>query len=85
MDYDEPEEPAAFSLLEEESYSEEDDYPAQGDGRKTRITIPMIFPPIRRRAVDSLGGKRSQMFSGGGAPPQGEQEYRRWQPPTRRS
>ncbi len=79
MNYDDPEEPAAFSPLEEENYSEGDDYPAHGDGPEDQNENTDEFPADSAEAVDSVGEKRSQNFfrRGGGAPPQGEQEYRR--------
>ncbi len=77
VDYDEPEEPAAFFPLEEETYSEGDDYPAQRDEPEDQNESTDEFPANFAEAVDSVGGKRSQIFSGGGAPPQGEHEYRR--------
>ncbi len=77
VDYDEPEEPAAFSPLEGENYSEGDDYPVHGDGTEDQNENTDEFPADSAEAVDSVGGKRSRIFFGGGAPPQGEQEYRR--------
>ena len=63
MDYDETEEPAAFSPLEEENYSEGDDYPAQGDGPEDQNDNTDEFPANFAEAVDSAGGKRSRFFS----------------------
>ena len=62
MDYDEPEEPAAFSPIEEENYSEGDDYPAQGDGPEDQNDNTDDFPADFAEAVDSVGAKRSQNF-----------------------
>ncbi len=63
MDYDEPEEPAAFSPLEEENYSEGDDYLAQGDGPEDQNENTDEFPANFAEAVDSAGGKqRSRIF-----------------------
>ena len=61
VDY-EPEEPAAFSPMEEENYSEGDDYPAQGDGPEDQNDNTDYFPADFAEAVDSVGAKRSQMF-----------------------
>ncbi len=77
VDYEEPEEPAAFSPVEEDNYSDGDDYPAHRDGPEDNNENTDEFPAFSAEAVDSVGGKRSRFFSGGGAPPQGEQEYRR--------
>ncbi len=62
MVYDEPEKPAAFSPLEEENYSEGDDYPAHGDGPEDQNENTEEFPAYSAEAVDSVGGKRSQIF-----------------------
>ncbi len=62
MDYDEPEEPAAFSPLEEENYSEGDDYPAQGDGPEDQNDNTDDFSADFAEAVDSVGAKRSRKF-----------------------
>ncbi len=67
MDYDEPEEPAAFSPLEEENYSEGDAYPAHGDGPEDQNENTEEFPAYSAEAVDSVGGKRSQIFRRGSA------------------
>jgi hypothetical protein len=60
VDYDEPEEPALLSPLEEENYSEGDDYLAHGDGPKDQNENTEEFPAYSAEAVDSVGGKRSQ-------------------------
>ncbi len=62
MDYDEPEEPAAFFPLEEENYSKGDDYPAQGDGPEDQNENTDELSANFAEAVDSVGGKRSQSF-----------------------
>ncbi len=80
MDYDEPEEPAAFSPIDEENYSNGDDYPAQGDGPEDQNDNNDDFPADFAEAVDSVGGKRSQMFSRGGASPEVHEERRRGKP-----
>ncbi len=49
MNYDEPEEPAAFSPLEEENYRKETITRPTEMGRKTRMRILMNFPLISRR------------------------------------
>ncbi len=82
VDY-ESEEPTRFSPVEEDIYSGEDDYPAHGDWPEANIPITVDFPPIRRRVQTWRGGKARKMFSRRGKQPQDEQEYRRWQPPTR--
>ncbi len=63
VDNDEPEEPAAFSPLEEENYNEGDDYPAHRDGPEDQNENTDEFPANFAEAVDSVGGKRSQSFS----------------------
>jgi hypothetical protein len=60
VDYDEPEEPAAFSPLEEENYSDGDDYPFHGDGPEDQNENMDEFPAYSAEAVGSVGGKRSQ-------------------------
>ncbi len=62
MDYDEPEEPAVFSPIEEENYSKGDDYPAQGDRPEDQNDNTDDFPANFAEAVDSVGGKRSHFF-----------------------
>jgi hypothetical protein len=58
---DEPEEePAASFPLEEENYSEGDDYPAHGDGPEDQNENTEEFLAYSAEAVDSVGGKRSQ-------------------------
>jgi hypothetical protein len=49
VNYDEPEEPAAFSPLEEENYRKETITRPTEMGRKTRMRILMNFPLISRR------------------------------------
>jgi hypothetical protein len=61
VDYDEPEEPAAFFPLEEENYSEGDDYPAQADGLEDQNDNTDDFPTYPAEGSDSVGGKRSQI------------------------
>ncbi len=80
MDYDEPEEPAAFFPIEEETYSEGDDYPAQGDEPEDQNDNTDDFSADFAEAVDSVGGKRSQFFSRGGASPEDHEERRRGKP-----
>ncbi len=77
MDY-EPKDPAAFSLVEEDNYSDGDDYPAHRDGPEDKNENTDKFPAYSVEDVDRVGGKRSQNFPsrGGGR--------RRWKPPTRR-
>ncbi len=65
MDYDETEEPAAFSPLEEENYREEDDYPAHGDGQEDQNENTDEFPANFAEVVDSIDGKRSRIFHEG--------------------
>ncbi len=62
VDYDEPEEPAAFSPIEEEKYSERDDYPVQKDGPEDQNDNTDDFPADFAKAVDSVGAKHSQIF-----------------------
>ncbi len=62
MDYDEPEEPAAFSPLEEENYSEGDDYPAQANGTEDQNDNTNDFPAYPAEGSDSVWGKRSHFF-----------------------
>ncbi len=62
VDYDEPEEPAAFFPVEEDNYSDGDDYPAQGDGPEDQNDNTDEFTANFAEAVDSAGGKRSRIF-----------------------
>ncbi len=62
VDYDEVEEPATFSPAEEENYSEGDEYPAHTNGPEDEIDNTDEFLAFFAEAVDSLGGKRSQIF-----------------------
>ncbi len=65
MDY-EPEGPARFSPVEEDIYSDEDDYPAHGDGPEDNIHITDDFPPIGRRVQTWRGGNARNYFQEGG-------------------
>ncbi len=85
MDYDEPEEPAAFSPLEEENYSEGDDYPAHGDEPEDQNEKTDEFPADSAEAVDRLGGKRSQIFFRRGSTAARRTEVSALAAPTRRS
>ncbi len=62
VDYDEPEEPAAFSPVEEDNYSDGDDYPAHRDGPEDDNENTDEIPAYSAEAVDSVGGKRSRIF-----------------------
>ncbi len=79
MDY-EPEELATFSPAEEDIYSGGDDYPAHRNGPEDNINNTDDFTAYPAEGSDMARRKRSQKFSGEGAQPQGEQEYRRRRP-----
>ncbi len=61
MDY-EPEEPAAFSPVEEDNYSDGDDYPDHKDGPEDNNENTDDFPAYPAEGSDRVGGKRSQIF-----------------------
>ncbi len=60
VDYEEPEEPAAFAPVEEDNYSDGDEYPAHRDGPEDNNENTEESPAYSAEAVDSVGGKRSQ-------------------------
>jgi hypothetical protein len=80
VDYDEPEEPAAFSPLEEDNYSKGDVYPAQGDGPEDQNDNTDDFPAYPAEGSDSVGGKRSQIVLRGETSPEVHEERRRRKP-----
>jgi hypothetical protein len=76
VDY-EPEEPAAFSPMEDDISGVGEDLSPPGDGQDNISSTNNDFPANLAEGGHMAGAKRSQIFWRGRAEPQGQQEHRR--------